>query len=480
MMLRILLLIVIVLPLSAQKVTVADEINIRNDYSYDLLGKISENLILYRDKRNEHIITVYDQNLRKKREKELEFEKRRVNVHYVAAGDTTFKFVYSYREKDTTYYKVRDYDALAVMTDSLTLFKSTDKGLPKRYRNVTSEDKSKTALFSFEKNEIVNIVVIDNHKNEVVYGMELILKNFDLRDDFRRICLSNQGVLVFLFENDNSRFSRDDHTMTLIGAYDGELILESIISARGFLTADLEMEFNNRNNHIVIGGLSSEKDKDRAENYFYFNKQINAIAGVEELTSVPLGAKFIAEVYGKDKGKYKSLRDYRIQDLVLRADGGFLLVTEMEKVYTRRTQFNNVGRNNNNLNPGIRGWTDHYNEDIVIIALNPDGSEHWREVFFKKQFSQDDGGAFSSFFLFKTPSRLKMIYNDEIKNNNTVSEYILNPIGKHERNSLLSTEYQNLRLRFRDAIQISNHEILVPSEKSYKLRLVKVNYSPSL
>ena len=329
MMLRILLLMVMVLPLSAQKVTVADEINIRNDYAYDLLGEISDNLILYRDKRNEHVITIYDQNLRKKREKKLEFEKRRVNVHYVTPGDTTFKFVYSYREKDTTYYKVRDYDALAVMTDSLTLFTSTDKGLPKRYRNVSSDDKSKTALFSFEKNEVVNIVVIDNHKNEVLYSAELILKNFDLRDDFRQISLSNRGALVFLFENDNSRFSRDDHILTIIGVDNGELVLESIVSAKGFLTADLEMKINNKNNHIVIAGLSSAKDKDRAENYFYFNKPMYAIEKIEQLTSVPLGSGFIGEVYGKDKGKHKALKDYVVQDLILRADGGFLIVTEM-------------------------------------------------------------------------------------------------------------------------------------------------------
>ena len=45
--------------------TVAEEINIRNDYAYDLLGKVSDNLLLYRDKRNDHVITIYDENLRK-------------------------------------------------------------------------------------------------------------------------------------------------------------------------------------------------------------------------------------------------------------------------------------------------------------------------------------------------------------------------------------------------------------------------------
>ena len=65
----------------------------------------------------------------------------------------------------------------------------------------------------------------------------------------------------------------------------------------------------------------------------------------------------------------------------------------------------------------------------------------------------------------KTPSRLKLVFNDEIKNNNTVSEYILDPLGRFNRNSLLSTDYQNLKIRFADAIQISSNEFLAPIEK---------------
>ena len=76
----------------------------------------------------------------------------------------------------------------------------------------------------------------------------------------------------------------------------------------------------------------------------------------------------------------------------------------------------------------------------------------------------------------KTPSRLRLLYNDEIKKSNTVSEYIMDPTGKIARNSLLSTEDQEMKLRFRDALQISNRELLVPSETNYDLILVKITY----
>jgi hypothetical protein len=92
----------------------------------------------------------------------------------------------------------------------------------------------------------------------------------------------------------------------------------------------------------------------------------------------------------------------------------------------------------------------------------------------KKQYSQDDEAIFSSFFLLKSPDRLHFMFNDEIKYENTCSEYVLNPIGEFDRNSLLSTVNQGLRLRFRDAIQISATECLAPSEFRNRLRLVLI------
>jgi len=46
-----------------------------------------------------------------------------------------------------------------------------------------------------------------------------------------------------------------------------------------------------------------------------------------------------------------------------------------------------------------------------------------------------------------------------------------------KRNSLLSTEYQNLRLIFQYAIQINNSSLIVPSQRNSALSLVKVDYS---
>ena len=94
----------------------------------------------------------------------------------------------------------------------------------------------------------------------------------------------------------------------------------------------------------------------------------------------------------------------------------------------------------------------------------------------KKQYSQDDEGVFSSYFLHRSAGNLHFLFNDEIKYENTCSEYILSPTGAFDRNGLLNTVNQSLRLRFRDAIQLSATETLVPSEFRNKLRLVLIRF----
>jgi len=161
---------------------------------------------------------------------------------------------------------------------------------------------------------------------------------------------------------------------------------------------------------------------------------------------------------------------------ISRQDGGKILIAEMQKKFSRNPTYDaNYGTNYYN-NGGVRAWVDYFNEDLIAIAIRPGGEEHWKKIMYKKQFSQDDGAIFSSYFLFQTPSRLRIIYNDEIKKENIVSEYVLGPLGKHKRQSIFSTEYQNLRLRFKDAIQISPTEILIPSERSRNLSIVKISY----
>ena len=237
---------------------------------------------------------------------------------------------------------------------------------------------------------------------------------------------------------------------------------------------DLLIDFDERNKKVALAGFVSTGDETKSTGYFAFTIRPDEIPIEAEILVNNYSREFLAEVSGKKIGKVKELSDFQLRDLVIRNDGGVIIFCELVKTFTRRNQVNSPGQVGEFF--PMRGFVDYYHEDLILIANHADGKEHWKKLLFKKQFSQDDNANYSSYFLFKTPSRLKLIYNDEIKNNNTVSEYVLDPIGNFERKSVLSTEYQNLKLRFRDAIQLGPSSIIVPSEKSWKINLVKIDY----
>ena len=83
---------------------------------------------------------------------------------------------------------------------------------------------------------------------------------------------------------------------------------------------------------------------------------------------------------------------------------------------------------------------------------------------------------YSSYFLFKTPDKLRLLFNDEIRQENTVSEYTIRGNGYYKRKSVFSTDYQRLRLRFRDAVQVAYNECIVPSERNSRLNLVRIRF----
>ncbi|MDF1696561.1 MAG: hypothetical protein P1U56_12040 [Saprospiraceae bacterium] len=471
-----LVIIASILPLQAQRVTVSKEMSIRNDFAYDIIGKVDENILLYRDKGNEKVVEVFDINMKHLYDREIILEDNRVDIYCIVPQDTAFTIIYGYRQKRLYNMRARKYNSSGTMIDSVTFLKDIDNFRIESFQFEISEDRSKTLLFSSRKNDLFYTYVIDNDEMRVLWRKESKLIGFDVRKDFRGVVLSNLGEVNALFEIDNSKYDRDNHKMILLGLDSSDGLYENVFTFENKLTVDLEMAYDNKNRRIILAGLVSDESEFDATGYFYLSTPVATLEPETKIKDFDFDLNFLGELYGKKLSKKKRLNDFVTRDLVIRNDGGFLLFTEMNKEYYRRSSFNGGARLNSGFNGGGRGWVDIYNEDIIVFSVHPDNTEHWKKILYKKQFSQDDGGIFSSYFLFKTPSRIRLIYNDEIKRNNTVSEYVLDPLGNFERNSLLSTEYQNLKLRFKDALQVSSSILLVPSERNFKLSLVKIEY----
>ncbi|MFZ1456804.1 MAG: hypothetical protein WAT46_12235 [Saprospiraceae bacterium] len=468
------LLMMATVPLQAQKVTVSREIGVRNNYAYDILPNIGDRIIFYHDKGTEQQFEIYDSDLRHIQTIIPQFEKRNITPAGVITMDSTFNFYYSYRDEDTTYLNVRVYNKNLVLVDTATLSKQTKVSSLKNNPKFTfSEDKSKVLIFYPEDRDL-HLRLIDNVNRRMIYEFKLTIKDINLRTDFEKLEINNRGE-IFILGSKSSFWGRDnDKGFLLIRILDQSNVIIHRFFPEKDEISELLLDYDEKNQRLAVAGFVTQGDPTKVNGYFAFSIRPQDIPIEAEILINRFSSEFLAEVSGKKPGKVKELSDYQLKDIVIRNDGGVIMVCEMIKEFTRRAQINTPTQVGEYF--PLRGFVDYYHEDLILIATFPDGKEHWKKILFKKQFSQDDNAIYSSYFLFKTPSRVKLIYNDEIKNNNTVSEYVLDPSGNAERRSVLSTEYQNLKLRFRDAIQTGPSTLIVPSEKSWKINMVKIEY----
>ncbi|MDA8693218.1 hypothetical protein N9L92_04080 [Saprospiraceae bacterium] len=460
---------------SAQEVAISDELSIRNYFSYELVGQVEDRILIYRDKGFVKEMDVYNEELEHTQFSEFIFEKKKSDVYTIIGQDTAFQMLYGFLKNDSLVIRMREYDKVVRLIDSTTLTKIHKKEIKRRFNYSWSEDKSKVLLTSISGDNLVRFIVYDCRLKAITWHQNILFDRMNYRD-FQEFIITDHSNIILQIRNDgieNEKLSFIQFNPAINKQF------EFVVGMDGRSYNDVYFTFDNKNQNVVVSGTYSEKRGKEVKGLFFYKRNVNDLLEFDSPKFLEFGATLGEEVLqGKKRNRKRVFDDLELQNVILRNDGGALVVCEITKDYSRRSPYNTSYTTRDARYSGYsrRGWVDYYNEDIVVLNINPEYKFDWTKVLYKKQFSQDDDAIFSSFYIMKTPSRLRFIYNDDIKKNSTVSEYLMDPTGRIARNSLLSTKYQDMKLRFGDAIQLSGNSILVPSEKSYDLNLVKITY----
>ena len=459
----------------AQVLTVSDELTMRNDTEYSLIGKLGGQVLLLQDRDSKQLLTAYGRTMNQSWEKELDLRGRNIRLlDAVAAQDGTgFHLLYMYRDRGRNHLQLDRYNPAGTLQDSVTLKEFGPFATTPEDDVFRSEDESKLLLLVVEQQSKTRYLGVDLDSMVLLYDDELAPERYFFNEDFLQAEITNAGDMYFIIERDNFKSRRKEHRYEVVTRKaNGGQTTQIDVNLGDSLTYDVFFRYDNLNKRLTGGGLYSTKDFVRAEGYFFVTLDAN------DRVQQPIFHRFpenlVKNVEGKRYNKRRpGIDDITVREAILRRDGGLVMVTERDRQLQRR----GGAVQNQLLNSyGGRPLVDYHYDEIVVFALHPDGSPHWSNIMHKKQYSQDDRGVYSSFFLMESPSRLRFLFNDEIRFENTVSEYVLNGRGEFDRNSLFHTRDLELRLRFRDGIQVASNELVLPSEHRNRLRLVKMTY----
>lgn len=284
--------------------------------------------------------------------------------------------------------------------------------------------------------------------------------------------------------------------MVLSYRENGERVDEFKIDNGSNFITDLSLKINDQN-ELICAGLYSERGSWSTKGSFFLridgdSKEVKASSfkafGFDFITQDLSVGQVKKAKRREEKGKGgPELYQYDLDNLILRADGGAVLVAEQYYVRTYTSTYYDA-----NGRPNMRThYVYHYN-DIIVINISPEGTIEWQTKIPKRQRSTDDGGWRSSYSMAIANDKLYFIFNDNAKNllepstngvwsctygrNAMVALVEMNSAGEFTREALMFRSEDRITTVPKLCRQIGDEEMVVYGSGRKKFRFAKVMF----
>jgi hypothetical protein len=291
-----------------------------------------------------------------------------------------------------------------------------------------SNDSSKILVFNtlpygYNEPQQFGLIVLDKQMN-VLWQKDITLPYRDELFDVESFRVDNQGnaYMLGLLYKDKRRDKRrgaPNYEFKVFSYTDGGGSTQaySVNVPDRFLT---DMQIGIRNNgDIVCAGFYSETGKLSIRGTFFL--LIDAVTNeIKTRSFKEFDIDFITQNMTErevekakrreEKGGEVELFEYDLDKLIVRSDGGAMLIGEQYFVQTRTlTQY--VGGR-----PSVQTVSYYYYNDIIMVNINGKGEIDWAVKIPKRQMSVDDGGFYSSYAMAINRDKIHFIYNDNPNN----------------------------------------------------------------
>lgn len=302
--------------------------------------------------------------------------------------------------------------------------------------------------------------------------------------------------LIFNEKRKEKRNGIPNYKYQVLSYYsNGEKLSEYPIKIEGKFLTDMRIVINDEQD-IICGGFYSSEGTFSIEGS-YFLKIDGKTKEIKSKSFQEFGIDFITQNMSDRqekktkkkaaKGKSTELYKYDLDDIILRDDGGALLIGEQYfvKVFTSTTT-----DANGNMNTSTT--YNYYYNDIIVINMSPNGKIEWTEKIPKRQRTANDGGFFSSYALSVVKDNLYFVFNDNPKNlfykdKGSLSNFstrkesivvlvALDSEGKQTKEALFSARDADIITRPLVCEQISKDEMILFGQRKKTHRFAKIAF----
>lgn len=453
-------------PVSAQNIIFSRPQDISNKIThFDILGRVSDGLLLYKWGERHHNIESYSLNdLSLKWTKDILLPDKNARIIDVLLLQNELMVFYTVRQKKTLLVYMRRTDPNLIelqpdtILDTLT-FSFGSSG----YEHTVEVAQNRKYISLVRKNldfsgiESLNCKVINLQGIKVADEDILIPKRWLLED----ISVAVNGDLITTTSLPKRNISSNTPQISQLILKRYSKRTNSIDSLFIDLTdqglIEFDVSIDDLNEQIVLGGFFTANNNDAANGYFYATIAIKDMS-LQDQRFEMFNEDLLRSVRPNLLRNRNQVEDLALQCLIPRRDGGALLIGESLRTTTETS-----------ARAGFTGFytpisgTNHYFNDILMLSINPNGDLLWENVLQKNQFSENDNGYYSSFGLININKELNLLFNEEISNSANLSTYTLGSDGEFNIKSIINANEYNLLIAPKHSKQIAANTIVLPA-----------------
>lgn len=460
--------------------------------NFEIVGKLGGNIMVYKNYRDLHYMVTYNNEMQLVDKVKLDFLNFRVlNSEFIQYPDFVY-MIYQFQKRSSMYCMAVKLDVNGKKMGEPVELDSTDNinfsANNKIYSVINSEDKQKIMIFKIntknDKAHILTTCLFDKQLGLIKKSRLSI--NMPQRNDFlSEFSLDNDGDLVCVrasgtASNDNiNKISLITKPATL----DSYALTD--LKVTGIFLDDLRIKVDNVNKHYVLTSFLSKAKRGNIEGLYYvlWDKARNK----EILNATTLFTdEFREDARGEGNTK-TAFNDYFLKNIILRRDGGFIVVAESAYTSSRGNTLNrwdylygspywspvdyytwnsplgyypwyrsNLYNNSNMMNR-------YFADNIALISFEPNGKMEWSNVMRKAQFD-DNTDNYIGFGLFNTGADLHFIFNVQEKRTMILSDQSISPAGQVDRNPTFKNLDKGYDFMPRHAKQVGSRVAIVPCQ----------------
>ncbi|MBO6517765.1 MAG: hypothetical protein JJ975_14570 [Bacteroidia bacterium] len=302
------------------------------------------------------------------------------------------------------------------------------------------------------------------------YELDIRYPNFYLPN----IMVDNSGNSFFLISQRRVEHRREEISPAKMSVYwfdyKRDKLADYDILDSGIQLKKSMFSWDRTTNKVNLTALYTDKEIGKTKGLFNFQLWLDSSLK-PKTTYRPFNDEFKQQLFGAGEGfRFDDVEDFELKRAIPNTDGGLTLIAERSSI-SNETDVTYINGMPTTLARNIYNF-----DDVLILAVNPDLKIRWKHLIHKSQSSLNDNGYYSSIVVAHTRSHIYLLYNDRLRTNGDVMQYMFDVNGQMTYKILVRSDNHFVSIIPSEAKQIGYNRVILPVTKDRKFSILKLDY----